>query len=232
MLATMMARLLAVVLMALAASIAAAHAQVTEIRRSPVVVELYTSQGCVQCPRANRLLGEFSRETDVLALTFPVGYWDYLGWADMRGLTTPLLVFDGMRQGSAADWDSARATLQEVQAIPRPAGGPDVSIVRLPRGRFRIAISGGSRPVAPADVWAVSFDPGPVTVTITSGENARRRITHYNLVRSVERAGTWNGSAIYFDRARCRDECAAIIQAPGGGPILAAAFTQTRRRRR
>src|SRR5690242_6940162 len=50
--------------------------------RTPVVVELYTSQGCSDCPRANRLLGQFSREHDLISLTFPVGYWDYLGWAD------------------------------------------------------------------------------------------------------------------------------------------------------
>src|SRR3712207_4188345 len=48
----------------------------------PVVVELYTAQGCEECWRANANLVELSRRPDVVALTFPVDYWDYLGWKD------------------------------------------------------------------------------------------------------------------------------------------------------
>jgi hypothetical protein len=248
MVAAMMARLLAVALMALAASTAAAHAQNTERRRNPVVVELYTSQGCSQCPRANRLLGQFAREPDVLALTFPVGYWDYLGWADtfaqpeftqrqraysrtlrFRGLSTPQLVMDGVRQASGNDWDLARATLEEVKATPPPANAPAVSIVRLPGGRVRATVGGVGRTTPPADVWFVAYDPGPLTVMITHGENARRQIAHYNLVRWVIRAGEWRGAAAFFERARCATRCAVIVQAPDGGPILGAAFTPTDR---
>ena len=58
-----------------------------------------------------------------------------------------------------------------------------------------------------------------------SGENARRRVTHYNLVRSIERVGAWNGMAMYFDRQRCTPQCAALVQQPDGGRIIAAAFT-------
>ena len=244
MLAPMMARFLAVVVMALAASLATAQAQVAERRTSPVVVELYTSQGCWQCPRANRLLGEFSREPGVLALTFAVAYWDYLGWSDTfaqplftdrqrdfsrrlrsRGLVTPQLVFDGERQTGASDWDEARAVLNEVKLQPQPADAPEVVLQPLPGGRMRIGVVGGANSGAPADVWVMAFDPGPVTVSVTGGENARRRVTHYNLVRTINRVGEWSGSPVYFERERCRPQCAAIVQQGRGGRILAARAT-------
>ena len=46
------------------------------------VVELFTSQGCPLCPPADAFLGELTQRTDVLGLSFHVGYWDYIGWAD------------------------------------------------------------------------------------------------------------------------------------------------------
>lgn len=245
MVAPMMVRFIAVVVLTLAASLAHAHAQVVERRPNPVVVELYTSQGCWHCPRANRLLGEFSREARVLALTFSVGYWDYLGWSDTfaqplftdrqrefsrrmrsRGLITPQLVFDGQRQVSASDWDQARAVLEEVLAHPQPAGAPEIVLQRLPGARVRVAVVGGANSGAPADIWLIGYDPGPVTVSVTGGENARRRVTHFNLVQTLERVGQWSGAPIYLERERCRPQCAAIVQQERGGRILAAAATQ------
>src|SRR5262245_37947652 len=46
------------------------------------VVELFTSQGCSSCPQADALLGRLAAGSDVLALSFSVDYWDYLGWKD------------------------------------------------------------------------------------------------------------------------------------------------------
>src|SRR5690606_1551851 len=210
MLAAMIVRFTAVVLIALAAAALPARAQ-TQGERAQMVVELYTSQGCTQCPRANRLLGMFSRDDGVLALTFPVGIWDYLGWRDtyaqpefsdrqraysramrVRGRFTPQLVINGARQISASDWDQARASYESQQAAGWPAAAPNPSITRLRNGRVRITLS-ASVAAQEADVWLAAYDPGPLTVIVTGGLNRDRTITHYNLVRRIERLGSWNG---------------------------------------
>lgn len=242
MLGGMIGRILAAVLLAVAAFAATpAHAQ-TAGERAEVVVELYTSQGgCTQCPRANRLLGWYGREPRVLALTFPVNIWDYLGWRDtfaqpefserqraysralrVRGRFTPQLVMNGARQISAADWDAARATLD--QARSHRLDAPRLTITRLRSGRVRVTVGPGARD-ANADVWLMAYDPGPVSVSVTSGVNRSIVIPHYNLVTRVERVDTWSGETMWFERSLCMPRCAVIVQAPNGGPILAAAYT-------
>lgn len=70
-------------LLVAAGALAAGATQVQAGERTPVVIELYTSQGCASCQPASRVLGEFAREPGVIALTFPITYWDYLGWKDV-----------------------------------------------------------------------------------------------------------------------------------------------------
>ena len=100
----------------------------------PVVVELYTSQGCEECWRANGVLAELARRPDVVALTFPVDYWDYLGWKDtyahpafawrqraykramrLRELHTPQMIIDGASHVSGFD----RKRLRDLIALHR-----------------------------------------------------------------------------------------------------------------
>jgi hypothetical protein len=240
----MKAGFFAAILFGLAALVGDACAQTGGGSGPPVVVELYTSQGCQQCPRANRLLGMMSHRPNVLALTFPVGIWDYLGWRDtlarpeyaarqaafserlhVRGRFTPQLVFNGVSQVSAGDWDDAQSALDAVMSVPRPAGAPEVSIARLSNNRVRVTIGGGNPGAEPADIWLIAFDPGPVTVVITGGVNINRSVQHYNLVRTIDRIDSWSGTGKWFERQHCDPECAVLVQAPNGGPILAAAYT-------
>ena len=242
MLARMMVRFLAAMLLALAAIAGDARAQ-AQGERAAMVVELFTSQGCTQCPRANRLAGMFSREPETLALTFPVGIWDYLGWHDtfarpefadrqrafsqtmrVRGRFTPQLVINGARQISASDWDQARATYDAVRAEGWPATAPELSISRLRNNRVRVTV--GERANAPAsEVWLIAYDPGPITVVITGGANMNRSVAHYNLVRWIERLDSWTGRPAWYERQRCQPECAVLVQEVNGGRILAASYT-------
>jgi hypothetical protein len=229
----MIVRFIAVALIALAATAAPVRAQ-TQGQRAQTVVELYTSQGCTQCPRANRLLGIFSREEGVLALTFPVGIWDYLGWQDtfaqpefaerqraysqalrVRGRFTPQLVVNGARTISASDWDEARMIYDTQRRQGWPANSPDVSITLLRNGRARATVGSGAAG-SNAEIWMLAYDPGPLTVIVTP---------HYNLVRWIERLGPWNGTPVWYERPRCQPECVILVQEPNGGRILAAAYT-------
>jgi hypothetical protein len=241
MVGVMIGRLLALALVALSATTMNARAQ--EGERAQMVVELFTSQGCSQCPRANRLLGMFAREDDVLALTFPVGIWDYLGWHDtfaqpeyaerqrtysrtmrVRGRFTPQLVINGASQISASDWDQARATYDAQRAEGWPANAPNLSISRLRNNRVRVTV-GARANAPPADVWLIAYDPGPITVVITGGANRNRSVAHYNLVKWIERLESWDGQSAWYERQRCQPECAVLVQEVNGGRILAAAYT-------
>jgi hypothetical protein len=57
-------------------------AQASAVARNPIVLELFTSQGCSSCPPADALLSEIGTGPDVVALAFHVDYWNDLGWAD------------------------------------------------------------------------------------------------------------------------------------------------------
>src|SRR5690242_13535019 len=69
-------------LLLLAAPLGAAGVATARPASAPVVVELFTAQGCSDCPEANQLLMRLADQPDVIALTYAVDYWDYLGWKD------------------------------------------------------------------------------------------------------------------------------------------------------
>ncbi|MGE3142082.1 MAG: DUF1223 domain-containing protein [Hyphomonadaceae bacterium] len=231
-----MSRLLATLLLCVCAFVPAAAAQ----ERTPIVVELYTSQGCDSCPRANRLMGRVAQEDGVLALTFPVDYWDYLGWRDTfaqpaftarqrayvqalraRSLFTPQLVYNGIATEPGARPERLREMIDQMRT-DAPDDGPDIDL-RMQRHGLRVAVGRGPAQRLAADIWVVSFDPGPVYADVDAGENAGVRVPHYNLVERIARLGGWNGQPVSFSRTRCQPTCAVLVQAPHGGPVLAAA---------
>jgi hypothetical protein len=102
----------------------------------PVVVELFTSQGCSSCPPADALLNELAGRKDVLALGFHVDYWDRLGWKDPLSTTgatmrqhdyaaefgrnevyTPQMVIDGKRQAVGSNRAAVLQAITEAQPI-------------------------------------------------------------------------------------------------------------------
>jgi hypothetical protein len=203
----------------------------------PVVVELFQSQGCSSCPPANANLMAIADRPDVLALSFAVTYWDQLGWKDTFGqraftdrqyayakglrlpnVFTPQVVVNGRSNG---DGTEVRAFNALLRAGERGASGPALSAAG-----GTVSIGAGAPGHAAADVWLVRYDPRVVQVPIRRGENSGKTLPHRNVVRELVRLGAWSGAAERLRLPAGTDPAlrsAILVQASGGGPILAAA---------
>jgi hypothetical protein len=221
---------------------APAAAQAPHRTGEHILVELYTSQGCNTCRRANRLLGQLAEEPDIIALTFPVDYWDYLGWRDTfaqsdftlrqrrywrslraRSLYTPEIVVNGAAHTNGAREEGVRAMIASFRTAPVQPG-PRIAIQR-DRSRIQVQIGRGPPRDGLTDVWVIPYDPGPVWQTVRTGENAGHRVAHYNLARDIRRLGEWMGEPARFEYSYCRPECVIIVQERAGGRVLAVART-------
>lgn len=201
----------------------------------PVVIELFQSQGCSSCPPANANLNAIAGRSDVLALSFGVTYWDQLGWKDTFAtkaytdrqrayaraldvqLGTPEMVIEGRDSIIGANAREVDAALRRA----RPA-----SETRIASASGRIDIAAGRAPRRPADVWLVRYDPRVQQVAIRRGENGGKTLPHRDIVRQLTRLGSWSGAATSFVPPSASDPAyrtAVLVQAPDGGPILAAA---------
>ncbi|MGX7875928.1 DUF1223 domain-containing protein [Mesorhizobium sp. ORM6] len=215
--------------LALAASLSAAAAQPLS------VVELFTSQGCSSCPPANANLIKIKDQPGVLALSFNVTYWDYLGWKDTFGKPEftrrqvsyePSLGHDGpftpqvVVNGHADVVGAAPGEIEHLITTTARTGGPSLS---LEGGK--VAIGAGTAPGGKADVWLVRYAKGVVQVPVARGENTGRTLPHANVVHALERLGGWTGeaTALNLPKASGGLSTAVLVQSPGGGPILAAA---------
>jgi hypothetical protein len=222
-------------LLALAIAVAPSIEPARAASAQPTVVELFTSQGCSSCPPANANLATISDRPGVLALSFSVTYWDQLGWKDTfaqpqfterqvnyeppldhDGPFTPQIVVDGRA-------DTIGNRLAAVEALI--AGSHHGERPALTLGDHSVSIGAGKAPGAGADVWFVTYDPRLVDVPIGRGENAGRTLPHKNVVRKLERIGSWQGSDASFPLPAAESGLrrAVLVQAPQGGPILAAA---------
>ena len=218
-----------------AAGLLAAGDQAAAQSSHPKVVELFTSEGCSSCPPANRNVLAMSQDPNILALSFSVTYWDYLGWKDPFGDAaytrrqatyepplgrsssfTPQVVVNGSRDVVGIDGG-------ELRSLVASSPAPRAASVDL-RGNA-VAIGAGSAPSGGADVWLVRYDPQTVDVPVRRGENGGRTLRHKNVVHDLKRLGKWNGQAAYFKLppASGGHRTAILVQTRRGGPILAAA---------
>ena len=227
-----MMRLRPLLALALALPLLAHEAEAGD--RQPVVVELFTSQGCSSCPPVNANLAKLAKKPGVLALSFGVTYWDKLGWPDTFGRPeyterqrvylrplgeagpfTPQIVVDGRRSIVGHD-------LAEIEGLVSGASreaGPEIALE--PAG---VAIAAATPPAAPADVWLVRYDPRTVEVPVRRGENGGRTLPHTNVVHELIRLGGWSGQAtrLAIPTGAAGRKTAILVQARQGGPILAA----------
>lgn len=204
----------------------------------PVVVELFTSQGCSSCPPADALLAQLADRDDVIALALHIDYWDYIGWKDsfadpafterqrayaraagQRSVYTPEMVVGGRDHIIGTKAMKLVESLERHKTARRPV---DVS---LSKAGSSVKIEARSTSTSgPVDILAAIVIP-KATVDITRGENAGRRLTYHNIVRDLVRVGTWNGEGSYSATVPLPDgaKVAIIVQKPNAGPIVGAA---------
>ena len=202
----------------------------------PVVVELYTAQGCSNCTKANGVIGDLGTKKGVIPLSFSVDLWDYLGWSDtlaepeftarqrayaqrlkVREIYTPEIVVQGEAEGLATDHVRIDALIAKAQSARRH--GPHI---RFLRHDAHVRISGpGDR----GDVWLIRYDPAPQTVKVKSGETKGQIVTVKNAVRELKKLGAWRGAPKTYNVPKADDpnmKTVVVVQAPKGGRILAA----------
>lgn len=223
---------------ALVASLILVFAPGLAMARSPVLVELYTAQGCASCVDANAALGRTAEAPDVLALTFPVDYWDYLGWTDtfarpeftarqktfvarfgLREPYTPQVVIDGRYQTGGKQTENIDALISKAALAAH--GAPDIAFI----GNRRLDVGQGTAPRGGADVWLAAYEARPQDVLVKKGDNKGQTVTHINVVRSLQRLGSWRGrpTAYRLPETEPGLSLAVFVQAPRGGRILAVA---------
>jgi hypothetical protein len=162
---------------------------------APVVLELFTSQGCSSCPPADALLGELVRRPGVIGLAWHVDYWNSLGWRDPYArpewterqrtyaryleseVYTPALVVNGAAMMVGSDQSAVHRAIDH--AAPPAAG------VTLRRTASGLVAEIGPLPV-PATGMLVSYDPRQST-QVGAGENGGRQLVEYRVVRDVTR---------------------------------------------
>jgi hypothetical protein len=207
------------------------------------VVELFTSQGCSSCPPADRYVAELAKDPGLVVLSWPVDYWDYIGWKDtfaspaftarQKGYAaswqsgevyTPQAVIDGVTHAVGNDRDRVQdaiaangKTLSCVLTLAERDGGIGIDIA--PKG----GVSGA------ATLWLLRV-LRTANVAIGRGENKGRSVTYTNVVREAIPVGQWSGGSAHFDTARPKlgegEGLVALLQsgtAAKPGPILAAA---------
>lgn len=213
-------------------------------QQNPVVVELYTSQGCSSCPPADAMLLELSDREDVIALALHVDYWDYIGWKDTFAkpdyslrqrayarerndgrVYTPQMVVNGENHLVGSSRSSVE---RELQSASLPL---DIRVTEVD-GAIRIDIPDQPGLTKRHTTIRLVTYTSNATVEIQRGENRGENITYHNIVRSMQPIGMWEGKTMTITlpareiMGKNIDGCVILVQedgANGPGRILGAA---------
>ena len=205
--------------------------------KGPVVVELFTAQGCASCKPANALIDKLADRPGVIALTWSVDYWDYLGWKDTfaqpaftarqqaydrrlgpRDVYTPQVIVNGAGQVSGGDSAGVEALIARTE---RPRRHPPTLRIGADG---RVSVGAGARPPGPADVWLVRYDPRRHEVEVKAGDNEGATVAVRNVVRQAVRLGGWTGKPITLKAPSAAEPglgSVVLLQGAKGGPLLA-----------
>ncbi|MFT4962098.1 MAG: hypothetical protein ACI92Z_003194 [Paracoccaceae bacterium] len=207
---------------------------------SPVVVELFTSQGCSSCPPADKLMQKLAARDDVIALALHVDYWDYIGWKDVyadpenarrqrlyaqasdrRMVYTPQMVINGQEDVIGTHVMELTDLIAEHKAAPQ-----HVRVLATRKGSkvlVQVENIDGTKLDGPLMVQLVRYTPSH-EIDITRGENAGKRMKYTNVVDDLSVIGRWNGRTPLKLTARLDDNSPAVVlvQYKGPGAIVAA----------
>jgi hypothetical protein len=207
----------------------------------PVVVELFTSQGCSDCPPADSLLRQVqATDPDVLALDLHVTYWDNSAWTDPFGLRsatnlqnyyaalrhssevyTPEAIVDGKAQFVGSDRGAMMKAIEQAKAEINGRSVVPVA-VNPSGGRVSVHVDAAKGSAGAAEVWLFGFDPMHTT-RVGGGENSGASLTEVNVVRGVAELGMWNGRVFEQSVPAPPGTKFAVVVQRADGEILGAA---------
>ncbi|MEM6656578.1 MAG: DUF1223 domain-containing protein [Pseudomonadota bacterium] len=221
-----------------ATAIALTFATSASAENDPVVIELFTSQGCSSCPPADRIMHDLAKRDDVIGLALHVDYWDYIGWkdeyadpdhtlrqrayarqADRSMIYTPQMVINGQQDVVGA---KARELEGLIDAHLSTAPQASVSAVRSAND-VTVDVTPVNLPAGAYDVRIVQYAPLR-HASIRRGELAGHELEYANVVESWQVAGRWNGVTEQSFSTQLASDLPAVvlIQRVGHGPIVAA----------
>lgn len=240
------------ILLALGAGTTAVPAQ--EAKPAKGVVELFTSQGCSSCPPADKALATLAREGEVVALSYHVDYWNYLGWADTlaskdntdrqyayarmfgrSGVYTPQAVLNGREHMNGANLDAIRARIAGLAAEGKGLSVPIDIEVRDDELRIRVGAGEGKANIV------IAYFERQRAIEIEKGENRGKTIDYWHAVTAMETIGMWEGKetnlvlpAAMLRKKKKNGGCAVLLQrmrtAETPGAILGATVLTSGRR--
>jgi hypothetical protein len=210
----------------------------------PVIVELFTSQGCSSCPPADAFLETLKSKPGVVALSYHVDYWDYLGWRDTLGspeysqrqydyaksrgdmnVYTPQMIINGGTHFVGSQTSKVSAGIAEA----RTSNGAQWVDIAMSDNRTDVMIDiAAGEPTKEATLWLMAFAPS-ISTDIKKGENAGKTVAYHNVVRKMVPAGMWHGEPAKIVLPResvIPEDCkgwVALLQDGKVGPIIGAA---------
>ena len=217
-------------------SLAASWGFAVQAQSHPVVIELFTSQGCSSCPPADALMHKLAARDDVIALSMHVDYWDYIGWEDefgrpenaarqrayaaaggRRSIYTPQMIIGGV--------DSVVGThpMDVADLITKHSRAQKDVALNVARSGGKITIAATARHAAKYEVKFIRY-AHKRTTAIKRGENAGKTITYVNVVSDFKTVKKWDGRAPLALSANVGSEpLVVLIQRANHGAIEAAA---------
>ncbi|MGE3228066.1 MAG: DUF1223 domain-containing protein [Hyphomicrobium sp.] len=233
--------------LALAETAADAPAALPSLSPLRAVIEMYTSQGCADCPAADALLKQYLDTKNVVGLTLPVDYWDYLGWKDT--LSGPRNAERQREYASRLGIGTVYTPQAVVNGAAEVVGSSESEIERAIRATETALASSrvplhlwhyGSSIIIEAGAAAEDSEPKEATiwlavvqkkvdVAVKGGENKGKTLSYYNVVRELTPVGVWNGRPTTIRLARAdilrpeTEDLIVLVQEASTGPIIGAA---------